>query len=354
MLVAFTSTLGGEVTERFVEHGANVIAGLSRQRADVDLELDPVGDDIGLGAGSHHGGRERGVRAGMRLAGQPDHRELGNEVVEAVGVEQRVGQFGGKLHPFDKAAPDVVDLRLGPILGDSADYLGRLDERVVRPQRRRCVPGGPSDDQAAPERALLTDDHGQLRAAPGRHRNPAGLGDDVVSRDGISLVLREPCRPVVPERLLVGHGQVDQRAAWSEALGRQLPGGHGHRGGEVQHVDGAPTPYLAVHQLTAEGVPPPPVGVGGHDVGVAHKQEGGCRGVGSLDPPDQGGAPRLGLVGLDIEASSAQVRAQDIHAANLLPRRGGAVVYTGISDQLLKEIRDLGGHVGSHDGHRKA
>ena len=66
----------GQVAERLVEHRADVLAGLAGQRADVDLELDPVGDDVGLRAAVHDRGRERGVGARVRLARQPDRQVL--------------------------------------------------------------------------------------------------------------------------------------------------------------------------------------------------------------------------------------------------------------------------------------
>ena len=48
-----------------MEVAAHVLSRLSRQGADVEIELDHVGDDVGLDAAVHDVGRERRVGAGV-------------------------------------------------------------------------------------------------------------------------------------------------------------------------------------------------------------------------------------------------------------------------------------------------
>ena len=63
-------------------------ARLAGQRADVDLDVDLVGNHVRLGAAVDDRGRERRVRARVRLAREPDRQRLA-ELGEAVLVEQR-------------------------------------------------------------------------------------------------------------------------------------------------------------------------------------------------------------------------------------------------------------------------
>ena len=63
--------------------------GLAGQRADVELELDAVGDHVGLRAAVHDRRREGRVRAGVELARHRRRGSSSHSVDEAVGVEQR-------------------------------------------------------------------------------------------------------------------------------------------------------------------------------------------------------------------------------------------------------------------------
>ena len=128
----------GEVAERFVEQLAHVGRTLTGQRADVDLEVDLVGDDVGLRAAVDDRGRERRVRARVRLAGETD-RQLLAELVQVLLVEQRRVPLGTEVDAFDEAAPRLVDVRGRPVLGEAAHDLGRGHERVVGAERLRRV-----------------------------------------------------------------------------------------------------------------------------------------------------------------------------------------------------------------------
>ena len=169
----------------------------------------------------HDRRRERRVRARVRLTGEAEGQVV-HELAERVRIEQRLLQLLRERHAFDEPAPHVVDHRLGPVLGDAAHDLGRVDERVVGAQRLRRVPGRAVHGQAAPVGALLADDDRKSHALRRWHRNAAGLRDDVVSLHRVELVLGEPSRAVRPERLLVGHGQVDERALGPPAGRREV------------------------------------------------------------------------------------------------------------------------------------
>ena len=84
----------------------------------------------------------------------------------------------------------------------------------------------------------------------------------------------------------------------------EAPERDGHRRGEVEHVDRAAAPHLAVDDLAAERVALPAVGVHRHDVGVAHQQQ--RRRVGSVPSmrATRLSRPGLRLVALEVEPAS--------------------------------------------------
>ena len=133
-------------------------------------------------------------------------------------------------------------------------------------------------------------------------------------------------------------------------VGGQAAGGDGHRRGEVEHVDGAAPPDLAVDQLAAERVAPPPVGGDRHDVGVAHEQQGRRVGPPPLDPGHQAGSARGRLEALDVQARAVEVACQQVRAADLATRRARAVVDARVADEVLQQVGDLGGRGRSPPG----
>ena len=140
---------------------------MAGQRADVDLEVDAVGDHVDLRAAVGDRRRERRVGAGVELAGHA-HRQRVARVDEAVGVEQRADQLLRVLHALEELPPDVVDLGGGLVLGDAADDLGRLDQGVVGLVGLAAVAGRARDPERAqwlPFSATIT---GSFR--------PVGLG----------------------------------------------------------------------------------------------------------------------------------------------------------------------------------
>ena len=136
-----------------------------------------------------------------------------------------------------------------------------------------------------------------------------------------------------------------------EPLGRQLAEGDGHRGGDVEHVDGPAPPHLAVDQLAAERVVRPPGGVDRHDVGVTHQAQRRRRRVVAFDAGDDGGATRPALEPLDVEPGTLEVRLQQVGVADLVAGVGRAVVDALVADQRLQQ---LGGRTGERLGIRHA
>ncbi len=244
------------------------------ESADVDLQFDPVGDHVDLGAGVHHGGGHGGMGAGVGLAGQTQFRQVVAEGVDLAGVEERLGEVGRIPEALDEPAPDLVHLGLGAVLVDAPDDLRRLDQRVVGAEGLGGVTGNSLHGQDAPEDALLAHDHREPGAAIGAdRRESAGLGDHVIAVYCVGVMLAQPLGSMDPDCLLVGHRHVGEVAGGAEPIFGQVAETGGHAGGEVQHVDGAPAPDLAVDQLAAEGVVPPILPVGRDHIGVAQQGE---------------------------------------------------------------------------------
>ena len=161
----------------------------------------------------------------------------------SVSASVRPGSSVQRLHV---AAPGIEDARLRPVLGEPLHDLGGGHERVVGLERPRAVAGRAVDDQAAPVAALLADRHLQGVAGLGRDRHAAALGDDVVALHGVRVMLDQVAGAQKATRLLVGDRQIDERAARAPAALGEPIRGHGHRGRQVQHVDGAAAPHDAV------------------------------------------------------------------------------------------------------------
>ena len=234
-----------------------------------------------------------------------------------------------------------------------------LHQRVVRPVRHRAVAGRALDAEPPPGDALLADVHRdvQLVGPLAAGHRAAVLGEAVVRPEGVPVPLDHMPRAEGAARLLVGAGEVDEgpprpppaRPA-GERLERDRLGG-----GEVQHVDRAAAPDLAVDQLAAERVARPGLGIDGHDVGVAHQAEGRGLRVGALDAGHQAGAARrvLRRVHLEVQSAALEVAAQGVAVAHLLARQDGAVVHAPVADHLLQELDGLAGQNVSHRRYRR-
>ena len=124
----------GEVAERVGEHLLDVAAALTGQCSDVDLDVHPIRDDVGLGAPVNDRGRKRGVRTRVGLPHQAD-RQLFAELVERVRVEEARVPVASEVDAFDEAPPRVMNHRGRPVLGETPHDLGSGDERVVGTER---------------------------------------------------------------------------------------------------------------------------------------------------------------------------------------------------------------------------
>ena len=155
------------------------------------------------------------------------------------------------------------------------------------------------------------------------------------------MVFAHEASAVLAARLLVGHAEKHEIASKSMLGTGQVPGDHRHRRGQVEHVDGATPPDLAVDDLAAERVLVPAVGVDRYDVGVAVQTEARRLGVSALEASNDGCTARCGMELFHLQAGTLQVGRQDVGVADFLSARLGAVVHAGIADQGLEKFDAL-------------
>ena len=250
----------------------------------------------------------------------------------------------GQPHHADLRLPHVGDVRLRAVGGEAANDLGRLDERVVGAEGHRAVGRRAGHPEPAPGDALLAgvdDDPPDTVLADGRPT--AHLRQDVVAGDGVPVLVDHPLGTPPPARLLVGDTEVDQRALRTKAVPGEVLERGGHRRRDVQHVDGAAAPDLAVDDLAAERVARPGVAVDRHDVGVAHEAQRRRVGIGAVDAGDERPPTRTGLEPLHGEAGAFEVRLQQVGVAGLAARVGRAIVDALVADERLQEFGRLTG-----------
>ncbi len=198
--------------------------------------------------------------------------------------------------------------------------------------------------QPLPFSATIT---GSLSRCPrAREEDAARLGDHVVGLHRVAFVVDQVARSVGAEGFLVGDREIGERALRAEAVLGQPSHRHRHRRREVEHVDRAPTPHLAVDELAAEGVVAPALGVGRHHVGVAHEQQARCARVASFDAHGEALASVHRLVGLAVEARMIEVGGQRVYASILMPTRNASIVHALVPDEVLQQVGHVGGDVG--------
>ena len=190
-----------------------------------------------------------GVDGGVAAPGDRLER-----IVDGRRIEQHHLGLRRQVQRVDPFSPQFVQLRRGPVGGDPLDDCGRLDQRVVGPERHGAVTGSAPDPQPPPRHPLLRHVDRDRRRLRRSDVEPAVLGEHVVRLDGVTGMIRHPLRAVVRPRFLVGNREEDQIAARTEPGVGEVPERDGHGCGEVQHVDRAPAPDLAVDELAAEGV----------------------------------------------------------------------------------------------------
>jgi hypothetical protein len=200
-----------QVSDDVLQHGADVAGLPPWQRADVQPEVHPVGNDVDLGAGVHDGGGHCDVGAGVGLAGQADEWQLVAERVDAFGVEQRAGELRREPDALDEPGPRLVELGLRPVGVNPPDHLGRLHQGIVGAEGLASVPRGSLDGESTPVDALLADDHRETGCAVGTaHGKSTRFGDHVIGAHVVCGVLAQPSGPVGAEGLLVGDRDVGE------------------------------------------------------------------------------------------------------------------------------------------------
>ena len=265
-------------------------------------------------------------------------------------VEQAGADLVGHRHRLNLGLPHLGDLRLRPVDRQAAHHLGGLDQRVVRAERHRAVGRGAGDAQPPPGDALLAGVHRDAAHAVLADGGPStDLGEHEVAGDRVPVVLAHPLRTPSAAGFLVGHAEVDQGALRPPARAGQLAERHGLRRGDVEHVDRAAAPHLAVDQFTAERILRPAVGVHRDDVGVAHQAQRRRRRIAALDARHHRRAAGSRGEVLDRHAGAFEVLLEQLGVAYLTAGVGGAVVDALVADQRLEQLggrsHELVGHV---------
>ena len=198
--------------------------------------------------------------------------------------------------------------------------------------------GGAGHGEAPPVRALLAHPQGQDVAGARGDGHAAVLGDDVIGLDRVGLALHQVAGAVGAPCLLVGHGQIDERAPRAKVAPGEPARGHGHGRGEVEHVDGPASPHDAVLELAPEGIAPPAIRAHGDDIGVAHEEEPRGRRIGALEADDEALTSRLRRVLLARHARAGEVVLEGGHVSRLLARSDRAVVDALVPDERPQEL----------------
>ena len=219
----------------------------------------------------------------MQQRAKAGSRQRVEEVVDLPFVEQAALRRLVDAERVDRRRPQLVEARRRAVVADPLHDCGRGHQRVVGLVRHRAVAGCAANAQAAPGDTLLADVDRDVRLVLGTAVQAALLGQHVVGADRIGLVVGHPLHAVRAARLLVGDGEVDQVAAGAEPTGGEVAKGDRHRRGEVEHVDRAAAPDLAVDQLATERIARPSALVDRHDIGVAHQAQARSGRVAALD-----------------------------------------------------------------------
>jgi hypothetical protein len=237
----------------------------------------------------------------MQRGPEPRRRQRVEILVDPTFVEQGGRRLGIESEALDLGLPQLVEPRIRPVVVDPLHHRRGLEQGIIRLERRRAMARCAAHPQLAPGDALLADRDIDERAVTRPRVLASALGQHVVGADRLASVVGHPLHPVGATGFLVGDGEVDQIALGAEPRAYEVAEGDGHRRREVEHVDRATAPHLAVDQLAAERVAAPAGLVDRHHVGVAHQAEARRVGVGALDPGDERRPTRGWLVLLEVE-----------------------------------------------------
>ena len=327
-----------DVAERLAKMFFDVRMGLPGQGADVDIDVDDIGDDVRLGLAGDHVRRERGVGAGVPVPDRGRGRQGRKRLVDGALVEQHRPQLRVEAHGVDLGSPVLMKRRRRVVLGDPLHDRRCLHHRIVGAIRARAVAWRAAHPEATPGDALLAHDHGDGWVLFAPDVETAVFGKEVIGRDGVGMVLTHPAGPVRAPGLFIGDGEEDEVAREAGAGSGDRPGDDRHRGGEVEHVDGTAAPDLVVDHLAAEGILVPAVGADRYDIGVAVETQTRRVGIGPLDPGDERRPPRGGVVLLHLDAGPLEIGGENIGVADLLARIHVPVVHAGVADQGLEQF----------------
>ena len=141
--------------------GGDLVAVLARQRAHVDVEVDDVGDHVRL----HHAhpsttfGENVVCVQAWRWVAAPTRGIASSAASMRSRVEQRLLQLVVDAERLDLAAPQLVELRGGPVVGEALHDGGRLDSALSMRNGIEPWPGVPrtrSRRQATPFSPTVT------------------------------------------------------------------------------------------------------------------------------------------------------------------------------------------------------
>ena len=212
--------------------------------------------------------------------------------------QARFGRFV-ELEGAHEGSPDLVRSGGPAGGGQRRAHLGESLDGARAAQRNRAVAGVAPNVQAALGGAFFADDHDDAiaSAAPANVRS-SHFGQGSVPREGVRPVLADPRDAESASGFLVCGGHEHQGTRGRIAVlgaARDLAGDDGHRGGQVEHVDGAAPPHDVVLDLRAERIARPLGRIHGHDVRVPEERQGraGAAGIRTLDRDHERGAPRV-------------------------------------------------------------
>jgi len=338
------------VAHRLVEVAPHLVLAVAGHGADVDLHVHHVRDHVGLHPAPADVRRERGVGGRPRVLGEA-RREALDRVVDTRGVRQGGLHPGSQVEVGHEVAPEVVDVGRRPVVGEPAHHLRGLHERVVGVVGHGAVARRALHLETPPRHALLPHVHRDVETAVRALAHGAAVfGEAVVGPERVPVLGADVARAEGAARLLVRAGEVDEGAARLPAATGQGLERDRLGGGDVEHVERAAAPHLAVHELAAEGIAGPVLGRDRHHVGVAHQAQGRRLRVAPLDARHQARPAGSGhrLVDLEIEAAAREVGAQEVAGADLLSGGHGAVVDALVADHLLQELHGLAGRDVAH------
>ena len=126
------------------------------------------------------------------------------------------------------------------------------------------------------------------------------------------MVLGHPLGAPHTTRLFISNAEIDEVAFGAKAFVGELTENDGHRGGEIEHVDRASPPDLAVDDLCSKRVVRPTVDIDRDDVGMAHQAQRRSVRIRSGDSSNHRVAAWTRRVGLDVDTGAFEVADQQV------------------------------------------